>query len=109
MIPRSPARSSPNSVQLTSRRLPLTALDQALVQTAGALSLGLRAQDHIARWGGGELLFLLPDSGLAAALVVAEGVRERVAARSIRVGSTVLNLTLSVAVANQLPPPEGVV
>ncbi len=74
--------------------------DQALVQTAEALSQGMRAQDLVARWGGEEFLFLLPESDLAAALVVAEGARKRVAARSIRIESTLLHLTLSVGVAS---------
>ncbi|MGB5831021.1 MAG: diguanylate cyclase [Thiohalocapsa sp.] len=74
--------------------------DRALVETAEALSQGLRPQDLVSRWGGEEFLCLLPDSGLAAALVVAERIRARVATQSLCVGDNPLNLTLSIGVAS---------
>jgi diguanylate cyclase (GGDEF)-like protein len=49
--------------------------DQVLVGVASALRGVLRAQDSIARWGGEEFLFLLPDTDLHGAGVVAEKLR----------------------------------
>jgi diguanylate cyclase (GGDEF)-like protein len=45
------------------------------VGVASALRGVLRAQDSIARWGGEEFLFLLPDTDLHGAGVVAEKLR----------------------------------
>ncbi|UHD17423.1 diguanylate cyclase [Thiocapsa bogorovii] len=77
--------------------------DQALSQTAKELTQGLRPRDLVARWGGEEFLFLLPDSDSTAALVVAERVRSMVAAKPIRFGDKILHLTLSVGVASFRP------
>ncbi len=73
--------------------------DQVLTQTAQELGRGMRPQDLTARWGGEEFLILLPDTDLTAAVVVAERVRQRVAARPLSVGDQVLYVTLSIGVA----------
>jgi diguanylate cyclase (GGDEF)-like protein len=49
--------------------------DHVLAEVAAALRGVLRAQDSVARWGGEEFLFLLPDTDLRGAGVVAEKLR----------------------------------
>jgi diguanylate cyclase (GGDEF)-like protein len=73
--------------------------DQALVEIAAQLRQDLRAQDLVARWGGEEFLILLPDTDLEGGLVVAEDLREGVAAHSLDIGDQTLRLTLSLGVA----------
>lgn len=74
--------------------------DQALIEIADQLRQGLRAQDLAARWGGEEFLILLPDTNLEGGLVVAEELRECIAARALRLGEGTLTLTLSQGVAS---------
>ena len=57
--------------------------DHVLGEVAGALRGVLRAQDAIARWGGEEFLFLLPDTDLHGAGVVAEKLRGALEAAAI--------------------------
>lgn len=73
--------------------------DQALIEVAEQLKAGLRAQDLVARWGGEEFLVLLPDTDLEGGLVVAEDLREGIAAHAITIGEETLRLTLSLGVA----------
>jgi diguanylate cyclase (GGDEF)-like protein len=49
--------------------------DHVLAEVASALRGVLRGQDAVARWGGEEFLFLLPDTDLRGAGVVAEKLR----------------------------------
>jgi diguanylate cyclase (GGDEF)-like protein len=49
--------------------------DHVLAEVAGVLRGVLRGQDAIARWGGEEFLFLLPDTDLRGAAIVAEKLR----------------------------------
>jgi diguanylate cyclase (GGDEF)-like protein len=73
--------------------------DQALIEIAERLKSGLRAQDLVARWGGEEFLILLPDTDLEGGLVVAEDLREAIAAQAVTIGGETLRLTLSLGVA----------
>lgn len=73
--------------------------DQALIAIAEQLRQALRAQDLVARWGGEEFLVLLPDTDLEGGLVVAENLREGVAARTLTIGGQTVRLTLSLGVA----------
>jgi diguanylate cyclase (GGDEF)-like protein len=57
--------------------------DHVLTELAAVLRRGLRGQDSVARWGGEEFLFLLPDTDLRGAGVVAEKLRANVAAAEI--------------------------
>lgn len=57
--------------------------DHVLAEVAGALRGVLRAQDAVARWGGEEFLFLLPDTDLHGAGVVAEKLRAALQAAAI--------------------------
>jgi diguanylate cyclase (GGDEF)-like protein len=73
--------------------------DQALVQTAECLTHSIRAQDLLARWGGEELLILLPDTDLTGGVAVAETVRAAVAELELLPGLTRPHLTISIGVA----------
>ncbi len=53
--------------------------DQVLRHVSDKLRLGIREQDHVARWGGEEFLLLLPETGADGALLVAEKLRLAVA------------------------------
>ncbi|MGE5153315.1 MAG: diguanylate cyclase [Bdellovibrio bacteriovorus] len=73
--------------------------DQTLIEISERLKSGLRAQDLVARWGGEEFLILLPDTDLEGGLVVAEDLREAIAAQVVGIGGETLRLTLSLGVA----------
>jgi diguanylate cyclase (GGDEF)-like protein len=49
--------------------------DHVLTEVASTMRAVLRGQDAVARWGGEEFLFLLPDTDLGGAAVVAEKLR----------------------------------
>ena len=55
--------------------------DEVLQAVAQVLQKGLRAVDHVARWGGEEFLLLLPGTDLPEAQAVAERLRAHVAAQ----------------------------
>jgi diguanylate cyclase (GGDEF)-like protein/PAS domain S-box-containing protein len=72
---------------------------RALVQTCKA---GLRAVDTVARWGGEEFLLVLPGTGAAAAMSVAERLRSDIAAIRVAVpGGALVSLTASIGVAER--------
>jgi two-component system cell cycle response regulator len=72
--------------------------DEVLIAAVRAMRAHLRAEDHLGRLGGEEFLIVLPDTHERAATVVAEKLREEVAAA--RVGGPVsLSVTCSVGVA----------
>jgi diguanylate cyclase (GGDEF)-like protein len=71
--------------------------DATLRNVARALTSELRLGDHVGRYGGEEFLAILPDLGAHEALLVAERIRERVAAMPRKVGRPV---TASLGVAS---------
>ena len=76
--------------------------DEVLREVARRAAEGLRAGDHLARYGGEELAALLPDCGPGGAFLVAERVRARVRARPIVLGEARLTVTVSVGAACSL-------
>jgi len=52
--------------------------DEVLKRTAGIFQESARANDVIARWGGEEFLFLLPNTQLEGAAIVAEKLRNKI-------------------------------
>lgn len=73
--------------------------DEVLVAISRALREELRSGDLLARWGGEELVALLPGAGLSGAVNLAERCRVAVAeARPLR-----LEVTVTVGVAEHLP------
>jgi diguanylate cyclase (GGDEF)-like protein/PAS domain S-box-containing protein len=61
---------------------------------------GLRTADMLARWGGEEFLILLPDTDAAAAVAIAERLRETISTKKVPVGSDgSITFTVSIGVA----------
>jgi diguanylate cyclase (GGDEF)-like protein/PAS domain S-box-containing protein len=74
---------------------------RALVQACKA---ALRSVDTVARWGGEEFLLVLPGTGSAAAMSVAERLRAEIAAMRVAIpGGASISLTASIGVAE----PDG--
>jgi diguanylate cyclase (GGDEF)-like protein len=73
--------------------------DQVL-EALGCLFLGnVRKQDSVARWGGEEFLFLLPDTNLEQAEQLAEKIRTTVANNHIAINDSSLQTSISFGVA----------
>ena len=79
--------------------------DLVLQQVARALQRGLRSTDLIARYGGDEFVALLPETGRAQALRVAEKLRCAVAGLTFEHVSHEMRCTLAVGVATY--PEDG--
>ena len=78
--------------------------DHALRIVAGTLRAGTRRYDRVGRWGGEEFLVVLPGSGPAEALIVAERLRQGVADTRVPLpDGDVLHLGMSLGVANVHP------
>jgi diguanylate cyclase (GGDEF)-like protein len=73
--------------------------DTVLIELARRLSEAVREVDLVARWGGDEFTLLLPKTGLAGALLLAEKIRAAVADAPFRVDTGALDITISVGVA----------
>ena len=73
--------------------------DEALKAVATVLREGMREVDHVARYGGEEFLVILPHTGIAGAVKVAERFRKQLAERSVTVGERSITLTVSTGVA----------
>ncbi len=76
--------------------------DQMLKLVARALTDCLKGKDTAARYGGEEFVVVLPDTRLADAVTVAEGIRQAVAGRTVtnrRTGKGLGQVTLSIGVA----------
>jgi len=78
--------------------------DEVLVAIAAAAQRNLRAFDVVARYGGEEFLFVLPDTPLAGAMVVAERLREEVQSLSFAPPMDGLAVTVSLGVASYPSP-----
>ena len=73
--------------------------DTVLIELARRLTEATREVDVVARWGGDEFTLLLPNTGVAGAIRLAEKVRHAVASEPFRVEGGELNITISVGVA----------
>ncbi len=74
--------------------------DKVLRSTAGDLKKTLRASDYIVRYGGDELLFLLPESDHRQSIEKAEAVRCQILAHTVAVDETdSIRITLSIGAA----------
>lgn len=79
--------------------------DAVLVETAERLKSCLRECDLLSRFGGEEFVVLLPETGLADALRIAERMRNGVAA--MRLTQVPEGVTISAGVAEWLPDESG--
>ncbi len=75
--------------------------DEVLRAIAQRLLANLRSIDIIGRYGGEEFVILLPETGLAAALQVAERLRSSIANEPIRTNKISLKATISVGIAER--------
>ncbi|QHI98256.1 diguanylate cyclase [Xylophilus rhododendri] len=82
--------------------------DECLKRIATALRSSIRRpEDLVARYGGEEMVLLLPETGAAGALCVAETARNAVAdLRIVHAGSDAGQVTVSLGVAAWTPQPE---
>jgi diguanylate cyclase (GGDEF)-like protein len=73
---------------------------RALVEAGAVIRGSARETDIVARFGGDEFALILPDTGSAGALAVAERIRDRIARHSFLAGDGLhIHLTASVGVA----------
>ncbi|MCB1600638.1 MAG: diguanylate cyclase [Xanthomonadales bacterium] len=80
--------------------------DRVLQEIARRLSTAVRAQDMVARWGGEEMIVLLPESDLDAAVLVAEKCRRAVESEPVVMEGLSLALTMTFG-ASQLHDGES--
>ncbi|MEX2236929.1 MAG: GGDEF domain-containing protein [Dehalococcoidia bacterium] len=73
--------------------------DHVLAELGKVFSSGLRQSDVVARYGGDEFAFLLPETEESSAMRVAEKLREAVADASIFRNGTRSDVTISIGVA----------
>ncbi len=81
--------------------------DSVLVETAARLRAVVRESDHVARFGGEEMVVLLPDCAPRDALLVAERVRRAIARAPIGTRAGAVRVTASVGVAVSPQGREG--
>lgn len=74
--------------------------DKALIVAADAIRHSLRATDVAARYGGDEVVLLLPHTSLERGLAVSERIRHEFAVRVGTVDSVNCNITMSIGVAS---------
>lgn len=73
--------------------------DFVLRTVVGRMQSRLRQEDLLGRWGGDELMLVLPDVDLEGALTAAEGLREAIAATEITVDGQPTKMTISAGAA----------
>jgi diguanylate cyclase (GGDEF)-like protein len=73
--------------------------DLVLKALSGRMTVSLRKQDVIARWGGEEFLILLPESGMEEGRTIAERLLKTVTGQPFRIRDKSLQLSLSIGLA----------
>lgn len=77
--------------------------DEVLRAVGKILKGAARSQDLVARYGGEELVLILPDTPRPIAAVIAETIRKAVAAKPVVAGATSIAVTASIGVASFEP------
>lgn len=77
--------------------------DQVLRQFAGRAMASLRGADALFRYGGEEFLAILPETGAAESMAVAERCRGNMAAKPFLAGGESVLVTVSIGVATSTP------
>ncbi|WP_229817285.1 GGDEF domain-containing protein [Thalassotalea profundi] len=72
--------------------------DAVLVELASLFTRSIREQDCVARWGGEEFLFILPQTSAQNAFVFAEKIKKQVQNHLIRYENNDINITVSMGV-----------
>jgi diguanylate cyclase (GGDEF)-like protein len=80
--------------------------DKVIREVAARIQAGVRQNDIVARYGGEEIIVLMPDTTVEAAPVVAERIRRDVAAAQIRHQNVPIKVAISVGVAMAKPEQE---
>jgi diguanylate cyclase (GGDEF)-like protein len=73
--------------------------DQVLKAVGKLLRTAARATDLAARYGGEELVLVLPGTGKATAAAIAESIRRAVAAKPVKGDAKAVPVTISIGVA----------
>jgi diguanylate cyclase len=74
--------------------------DRVLQEVARVLKLHLRAEDHLARWGGEEFLAVLPGADAGSVRRITERLREGVESLRVPIGGFQVRVTCSLGVAS---------
>jgi diguanylate cyclase (GGDEF)-like protein len=74
--------------------------DFVLKAAAALFSATLRAQDTVARWGGDEFLFLLPETDAKGACVLCRAIGEKIAGHDFAFNGRHLNVAVSLGTAS---------
>jgi diguanylate cyclase (GGDEF)-like protein len=81
--------------------------DQALKAVAGTIQRALRRSDLVARYGGEEMVLVMPETTLSAARKRLEGVREAVASEAIRIPKRDEQVRITVSAGVACWPVDG--
>ncbi len=73
--------------------------DQVLIELAQIFSQNIREQDCVARWGGEEFLFMLPQTQESNAYVIAEKIQTKVQACNVSYQQENITVTVSMGIA----------
>jgi diguanylate cyclase (GGDEF)-like protein len=73
--------------------------DMVLQGVASMLRARLRTQDVVARWGGEEFLFMLPETDMTGAGIAASKLREAIRQMKIQCGTKTLAVTMTFGIA----------
>ncbi|MGA7593596.1 MAG: diguanylate cyclase [Gallionella sp.] len=77
--------------------------DEVLIAVASVLSKSARDGDVLARWGGEEFILLLPETGIEAAIALAERLRILISGVKLQYRGMGIRFTASFGVAQRLP------
>jgi diguanylate cyclase (GGDEF)-like protein len=77
--------------------------DAVLRQVAARMRASVRRYDAVGRYGGEEFLIVLPGCELAGGMVLAERIRDAIAAESFWAGDAEIRLTCSLGAAGAIP------
>jgi diguanylate cyclase (GGDEF)-like protein len=72
--------------------------DFVLTSLSAFFTKQIRQQDIVARWGGEEFLFLLPNTSLENAVILAEKIREQVQDHTIHYKGNAIRISISIGV-----------
>ncbi|MEO9338670.1 diguanylate cyclase [Mesorhizobium sp. SB112] len=73
--------------------------DEVLVKVAAAISTSVRSTDFVARFGGEEMVIVMPSTSIEAATATAERIRERISSLDFSHIDAALTVTLSAGIA----------
>lgn len=78
--------------------------DHMLCLIARTLTTNVQKRDSVARWGGEEILILLPETDLGQAHGIAERLRQEVESTRLEIGNRDIGITVSLGVAEYSQP-----